>query len=115
MSNKKQTITIMCDYSADGLWLDGSAIDYDYLVTEGILLKSDTELRNRIYDWQMTYESFDFYSGQISNKSIQSSQKYKDWVITGREIAVELRKVIPNKYNVEYFDEDTGRRFNVIL
>jgi len=111
---KRPVITIMCDYSADGLWYNGGAIDYTYLIEEmGITEERIFPFISRLSDWQHTYETFDFFSGRIAPEKIYKTKKFQDWFLDGKRIALDLRKIISNDYHVEFFNEMDNKRYTV--
>lgn len=107
-------ISVFCDYSADGLWVNGASDDLRGLC-EDLKLPYDEVLGARIFEWQMVYEKFDFWSASADSNAVYGSDLYKNWEMEGRLIAIEIRKIIPLGIEVEYMDERTGIRSTVYL
>jgi len=107
-------ITVMTDYSADGLWWDGSAIDIDYLAKEFIIDTKDIEqLRIDIDTWQSMYESFSFWNPEVDDNEIRQTEEFQSFLKLGKKIAKHIRKIIPSDIEVIYFDEEIPARFFV--
>ncbi len=111
---KEKVISIFCDYCADGLWLNGAAIDATYLEDD---LNWDKEFVARITPmldkWQEMYEGFNFYSSLKMSQIIYKSPKFKEFEKLGLEIYEEMKayEQDPNNYHIiEYLDEKTGER-----
>jgi len=97
----KIEITIMCDYCADGLWLNGGAISINHLP------KNVRFLEKRILDWQYKYEFF------YNFNNLRTSKKFKKHVKEGYDIACILRNILPSRYKVIYFDERNAKRYTI--
>ena len=113
-----EVITIMADYSAEpAVWRNGSLSDLEDICEEvGIEFSLDIQaLALRLNAWQYIYEGFDFFSGRITSKTIHDTETFKDWDIEGRLLAIEVRKIIPMKYEVEYFSEEDSIRYTIYL
>ena len=107
----KPVITVMCDYCAWGLWLNGSAIDTDYLKEE---LDFDPVFVDKmgpiILRWQTMYEDFNFYQSEQETKKSLNSPDFKEFEKLGLEIFKEFLALDQDKYIIEYFDERTSKR-----
>ena len=87
-------VRIMCDFSADPLWgADGTMIDLDDLpVTQ--------ELRQRLRDWEEVYDRQDLFASSPSYDVAAFSR-------TGRELAREVKRQLPD-WTVIYYDEEAA-------
>lgn len=97
-------IKVMCDYCTDGLWWNGGATTVESLPRRVHFLK------DRIRVWQDTYESFHFY--RLSTKEcirLNNTAKMKSFIREGKLIALELKKKLPPKYRILYFNEGSSR------
>jgi hypothetical protein len=102
---KKISITIMCDYCADGIWINGAAT-----VVEDIYnLKS---LSKRFENWQEEYESFNLFNkNRIQTKVFEKSNRFKRFVKEGANLTILVRKRLPGRYKVVYFNEKNNKRY----
>lgn len=101
------TVTIMCDYCADGIWWNGGASTAD----SKRFPYSIKIMKNRIRKWQDIYETFTFYNmTNLERKLLINGYKYKQWLKEGYEIAKIIRRKLPKKITVEYFNETTAER-----
>ncbi len=114
MKKKEKVITVMCDYCADGLWLNSGAIDATYLEDD---LNWDKEFVAKITPmldkWQDQYEEFNLYTSAKTSEMIYKSRKFKEFEELGLEIYEEMKayKQDPDNYHIiEYFDERTSER-----
>ena len=112
-NQKKPMITIMCDYTATGIWYNGYSVDCDYLIELGIPKDKINPFIDRLEEWQDMYEDFDFYTGEQEFKDIYKTEDFKKWEKMGHEICIDIRAIIPEEYDVEYFDEVTSKRIKV--
>lgn len=109
--NKEPIITVMCDYCADGLWLNGGAIDADYLVSDLDFNEEDiSEIRGLIDIWQQMYETFDLYSSKEAMNEVYSSNDFLLFSKLGEHIYYLFKQIDQDKYIIEYFDEKTSKR-----
>ena len=103
---RKNVLTVMCDYCADGLWWNGGAIDCTYKK----LPRSLRRLKKRIEKWQRQYEyvpvCFD-----LEHKLLYKKPWFKKFVEEGWEIAKEVRKLTPSSIEVHYFNEKDLERY----
>ncbi len=105
----KPVISIFCDHTADGLWLDGAAIDTDYLKN-----KTDfpAEFIERVEEpliiWQKIYEGDSFYTlGEGMN---YNSARFKTFEKLGELIFEEFLGLDQDEFIIEYLDERTSLR-----
>jgi hypothetical protein len=106
------TVTIMCDYCADGLWYNGSAIDMNFLMEE-FQLKDTDQLTEEIDNWQSSYEKFDLWNPMVDDTEITTSKEFLFFIIQGEKIAKQIRQLLPTSVKVEYFNEDDHNRYAV--
>jgi len=104
-----KTISVFCDYAADGLWVDGASDDLEGLCKD-INIPFDPILNIRIRAWQDQYEEWDFFSGKVSYDTIYATPEFKAWNAEGLKIAKVIRDIVPGEIEVEYLDEKTGQR-----
>jgi len=107
----KTRITVMADYCADGLWINGRATDYDSLP----LPKGNLNLKKRLEKWQWDYECFyQLESKRFEVDRLNNSKKFKDFILEGYLIAIEIRKALnKTKYYVEYFNDYLIKRIPI--
>ncbi len=114
----KKIITVMCDYCADGLWLNGGAIDLDYLLETGDFEKEGLEsLRKDITNWQEMYERFNLYSNPEETLSVYKSSSFIEFEKLGRDIFRRLDSLnnsSGNKYTIVYFNEKNSKRYKLV-
>lgn len=112
---KKTMITVMCDYSAFGLWEDGLCTHFLNLPYLRVFNnKSMRNLEDRLFDWQETFESFHMYVlDDFETGKLIRSKRYKDFLKEGFEIAKLLRKALPSRYEVEYFNDLNSERIRI--
>ena len=115
--NGKSTISIFCDYCAWGLWLDGAAIDADYLKEDLDFPEEFVDrIREPIERWQNMYEGFNLYTSEEESNEVYASSHFKEFEELGLEIADLFRELNPkirDKYNFEYLDERTSKRLPI--
>jgi hypothetical protein len=100
-------ITVMCDYSADGIWINGVAADLE-IIAEDLDMEYDDKLKQlqkKLDDWQYRYEQFDFWSDRADTKKIYATPEFKQFLQIGEEIAYEIRELMPEDISVIYFHE----------
>lgn len=107
---EKIKITVMCDYSSNGIYWNDIHSDIDELPKSTHFLKEDLNL------WQAKYESFHLYNMEDTDvKYFQTLHRFKDFLEEGKEIAMKLRgKLNYSKYDVEYFNEASEKREKII-
>ena len=111
----KNQVTVMCDYAADGLWIEGAATDAkDIATTFGIPWEKMEPISNQIDIWQGIYEDFDFWSNESDPKLIKESSKFKEFLKLGEKIAIQIRGILPDEVEVIYFDDGIPARFYVL-
>jgi len=109
-------LTVMCDYTADGLWLDGAATDVDQLIEEGFVPESFNKYKDRLEHWQQVYEHFDFWSGKVKSDDIISSKEFKTFLEEGLKLFKDIDTFVKeNNLNleVEYFNEEDHTRYKI--
>jgi hypothetical protein len=108
MNAKIKEITVMCDYCADGLWVEGAASDLESILKElEIPFDAKAEsLSDSLKKWQETYENFDFWSPMANYSEVYSSDEFKDFLNEGEEIAYKVREIIPKEISIIYFKEN---------
>jgi hypothetical protein len=120
MSKKKKdkrpdVITVMCDYCADGLWFNGSAIDAEMLYTDfGFEKKDLKKFTKRIEKWQDMYEGFNLYTSKEDSDEEYTTKEFKEFAKLGKKIFRHLKEINLKRqlnYIIEYYDEETGKRF----
>ena len=107
MNTKIKEITVMCDYCADGLWVEGAASDLKSIMKD-LEIPFDTKaksLSDSLKKWQETYENFNFWSPIVNYDEIYSSEEFKEFLIEGEEIAYKVREIIPKEISIIYFKE----------
>jgi hypothetical protein len=107
MDDRITEITVMCDYSADGIWANGGATDLE-LIAEELNMPYNSKwksIQNELYDWQSKYENFDFWSDKADYEKTYNTQEFKKFLEQGKKIAFEVRDIIPNNIDVIYFSE----------
>jgi len=104
----RPTLTIMCDYCADGLWWNGGAID----TTSKKLPRQIRFLKKRISTWQQEYEFLNkgYFDPSWKVRFKSKKPRNKKWLEEGRLISKKIRKIISGKVKVEYFNEETLNR-----
>ncbi len=108
---EKIVITIMADYCADGLWLNGGAIYPDYLSEELNFSEEFVErIREPIEQWQGLYEGFNFYTSEEISDNYYETDGFKTFEKLGRLIYQEFLDLDQDEYIIEYFDERTSER-----
>jgi len=121
--DKINSITIMCDYCADGLWVNGTATNLNDLILE-LGLNNNTAERNAFLNelgadidiWQLQYEDFDFWSSQATN-AVYDTQKFKDFISFGFDIFKRMHHLIQKNHPeilVEFFDESDSHRYIIL-
>lgn len=113
INKNENTIIVMCDYCADGLWLArGGAIDAKYLFEELTFNEQEVLLvEPLITQWQEMYENFDFYSAESNTDEIYAAKEYNIFKRLGRVIAISIKIIAPPEYTIEFFEEHTTNRF----
>lgn len=107
----KDVITIMCDYTADGLWFNGAAIDASCLIKDFGFKETDLEeIRDLIDKWQQMYETFDFYSPKADAEKTYASNDFLLFQKLGEYIFALMKDIPQDDYIIEYFDEKTKER-----
>jgi len=107
-----ETLTIMCDYSADGLWVDGSATSYELLIEE-YNFPEYKELQDKITNWQEMYETFNFYTSEEISKTEMDKEEFTEFMDTGASIFLIIKSIVKEHnlpFEVEYFNEETNER-----
>ena len=110
----KRVIEVMCDYCADGLWLDGKSIDLDYM--KSLINMTDdtfTELSIAIPKWQAMYETFDFYSRRVKAEDIFESNDYDMFNRLGRYIFQVVHEIEQDDYTIIFYDEKENIRYTI--
>ena len=104
---RKNIITVMADYCAYALWLNGRNVEYDCKdIPYSLRL-----LKKKLDSWSWQYELFfKIEESKIDKKRLESSYKYKKWLKEGFELAKLVRKMTPSRFEVEYFNEKTLKR-----
>ncbi len=113
----KIVICLMCDYSAFGLWLNGGAIDCDYLIEDLDFDRDFVEsVRKDIESWQEIYESFIFYASEQERDEAYDGGRFIIFERLGQKILKAFvaffneNPEYKDKYIIEYFDERTSKR-----
>ncbi len=107
----KTVITIMSDYCADGLWLNGAAIYPDYLHEDLNFSKEFIDkIRDRIETWQNMYEGYNLYTSRAESQKVYDSADFEEFERLGEEIYKEFLDLDQDEYIIEYFDERTSER-----
>ena len=106
-------VTVMCDYHCDGLWIDDGPVNIK-MVAEAydIPLEGVVKLAYKIDNWQKLYELLDLNSEKIIQETY-STKDFKNFIDMGKEIAVELRDILPSDVDVHYVDEETSKIYAV--
>ena len=104
-------IKVMCDYCADGLWLNGAAVSAEIIPEleelEYLSIPPAPEsLIHKISEWQELYEGFEFYDFRVDDKEIVSRPEYKKFLEMGPIITKEVRQWLPPEIEVVYFNEE---------
>ncbi|MBT5490946.1 hypothetical protein HOK00_01170 [bacterium] len=99
-------LTIMCDYCADGLWLDG------YAITIKDLPQKVHFLEDKINKWQQQFEILmkPFLRDDNFKEKFYQQTQMKKFIKEGYKISKLLRKKLPGRYVVEYFNELDSKR-----
>jgi hypothetical protein len=105
-------LKVMCDYAAHGLWLDGRAIDYEYLIKKNII-KENYGLKEQLKIWQQIFEKMNLWS--VAADELKENIDSIELVIfnqIGEAIAQLVADLVylnnnSDKYKVVYFDEFT--------
>ena len=99
---------------AAGLWENGYAVDYEYLITKSF--PEDKKLRKQLEKWQDIYEDFNFYTSKEITKKEQKSKKFKKFMKLGEKIFRKIdmyNRELKLGYNVEYFNEKNYNRYRL--
>jgi len=106
LSNKK--ITIMADYCAEALWLNGRNIDIHSTELPYNLRLLKRELDNWVEDYENMFTIKNMSSTDL--KVMKKSNFHKRWVKKGFELTSIIRRLTPSQFNVEYFNEESLMR-----
>jgi len=107
---RKNIITVMADYCAYALWLNGVNIEYNCKDMPYSLRL----LKKKLDSWSWQYELFfKIEESKIDKKRLEFSYKYKKWLKEGFKLAKLVRKMTPSRFEVEYFNEKTLKREKV--
>jgi len=108
---RKDKITIMCDYCADGIWYNGGA---SYASSKRFPLSVHI-LERQFQKWQDTYEYLyrDIESNKFKQKVIERSALYQRWLIDGYILAQKVKQRVSNRFIVNYFNEVSLKRINI--
>jgi len=102
-----EEITVMCDYAADGIWVNGAASEMG-LIAEDFNMEYDDKLKKlqeKLDKWQDMYEEFDFWSDKADAEKTYATPEFKEFLKLGEELAYEVREIIPKDIPVIYFKE----------
>ena len=111
MTHEIKEVNVFCDYSADGLWIDGAYSNLEDLLDElNITIPDFKELNEKINKWQEQYEQFEFY---LPEYNIKDTKEYKEFDKTGREIALRIRQIVPDNIKVTYWDEANLKKYSI--
>ncbi len=112
MNDTKPVITIMTDYSAWGLWINGAATDIDDLGQEANFPKEFIEkMRPALERWQNEYEEFNLYTSQEESDKVYASDEFYRFEELGRWIYNQFKDLDQDDYIIEYFDERLAERY----
>jgi hypothetical protein len=98
-------ISVYCDYAADGIWVNGCASDIKMLVRDLNLDVDVSDLYDEFYNWQLQFESFNLYDPALDIDAFEKTEKFQEFEKKGKELAFKVRKLVPEKYPVYYFEE----------
>jgi len=97
---KRDTLKIMPDYCSSGIWLNGRMLELKKLP------KRLKRLKQRLINWQNKYENFKFYLKKpYEYKLLMKSENFKKFLNEGKDISIDLKKIVKYKYKIEYFNE----------
>ena len=115
MQNEIKAIGVFCDYTADGLWINGFATDLENLLKElNITIPDFKELNEKINKWQLMFEKFNFYLPESNIEAIRESKEYQEFQKLGEEIARRIREIVPDNILVYYWDEAYDRKYAIL-
>ena len=109
-------LTVMCDYTADCLWVDGAAVDWNYLIDEYNFPKDFKIIGIEVDRWQKMYENFNFWDPDKNPDQIYTTKEYHLFEELGYKIfraVVKFVEIYNLPFEVEYFDEKTSKRFSL--
>lgn len=114
-------LTLMCDYSADGLWKDGAAVSWEDIVQDneltGDVALEFEEIGRQIDNWQSQYEAFNLYESTDESEGVYGTEDFKKFMKLGEELFFKLDAFIKKyklPYIVEYFEEITSKRYIIV-
>ena len=113
--NQIKEVSVFCDYTADGLWINGIAADLnDLLLDLDVFIDDFDELNQALNKWQTLYESFELFRPDRDLEKIKASDDYKTFEKLGVKIAKRIREIVPDDIPVYYWDEIRFYKFEVL-
>jgi len=108
---RKNNLCLMADYCAEPFWLNTLNIEF-----ESNKIPNNLKIfRRRFNNWVEKYESMFILreTTKFENKVFNNTNKYKNWLKEGYQLAKLLRKLSPSRFNIQYFDESKIKRITL--
>jgi len=119
----KKELKVMCDFCADGLWLNGFAININELPKKVHFLAKDLAIWQEEYE--LLFDDFGIYKTKRkifklrtiffgkSKRKIIIETNYEDFLKKGLEISKKIKKYLNKNYKIVYFDERKLKKIKI--
>ena len=98
----------MCDYCANGVWIDGASTDWED-VCEEFNIDHNPNIEQELDDWQNQYENMMLLDDNLNTKELKELKEFNE---KGFSLFVKIKEALKGKnIKIEYFNEKDQLRY----